>query len=310
MKDFWFRTWGEKWVEEKKNYVKESTYANYRTILINHLIPEFGDLRLNEIDYSLIQKSVIKWASQGRIDGNGGLSSKTIKDIVVVLKMCLRDAEIDERQITKRTGFVYPTVDDMGKRFALTELQFQRYQQAILLNLNTETMGLLLCLYTGMRIGEICALQWRDIDIEERVIYIKRTIQRVYYKNRDNKGATKIIITTPKSKKSVRVIPISDLLFDTIEKKRGASDYYVITGSPKYIEPRLYRKHFMNFIRENSLDYIHFHGLRHTFATRCIAAGADYKTVSELLGHASVNITLNLYVHPHMDQKRKCVNLL
>lgn len=305
-----FGTWVKIWLEEKKNYVKESTYANYRTLIINHLVPEFGNMSLKDIDYNIIQKSILNWATEGRVDGKGGLSIKTIKDMVVVLKMCLRDADIDERQITKHSGITYPVKKCTDKSLALNETQFKKYQEAILKNLNTETMGFLICLFTGLRIGELCALKWSDINMEEKIISINKTIQRIYIKNIDTKGMTHVTISAPKSPKSIRVVPIAENIFDVLYKRRQDNKCYVITGTEKYIEPRLYRKHYLNFITENSLEYIHFHGLRHTFATRCIAAGADYKTVSELLGHASVNMTLNLYVHPHLDEKRKCVNLL
>lgn len=124
-------------------------------------------------------------------------------------------------------------------------------------------------------------------------------------------GHTKVMITTPKSRKSVREIPISEALYEMLSKyKRQNPEHYLVTGSPLYMEPRLYRKHYAGFFEKKKAEYIHFHGLRHTFATRCIEAGADYKVVSELLGHASVNLTLNLYVHPQWEDKKRCVDLV
>lgn len=312
MENVTFSFWVKQWLEAKKNYVKKSTYASYRTIIINHLIPTFGDCLLVSINYQRIQKAVIEWGKNGRLDRKKGLSVKTIKDIVVVLKMCLRDAGLDERQISGKSGILYPYNENIKdqKVFVLSEQSFQSYIQAILKDLVPETLGFMLCLYTGMRIGEICALKWEDIDMEEKLIYVTKTIQRIYIKNQNRKGNSQIVITTPKSRQSVRSIPISDTIFGLLKQCQKNKNIYVVTGLTKYIEPRLYRKHYQKFVVDHSLEYIKFHGLRHTFATRCIEAGADYKIVSELLGHASVNLTLNLYVHPSMEAKRKCVNLL
>lgn len=307
-----FELWAKDWLEEKRHYVKESTYANYRTIMINHLIPEFGLHQIIDINCEMIQKAVIHWSNQGRLDKKGGLSIKSIRDMIVVLKMCLRDAELDEGQITGKTGISYPRKENTsGKEiFALSEQAYSLYINAILQHPVPENIGFILCLYTGMRIGEICALQWGDINMEEKVIHVNKTIQRIYIKNWNKKGVSRVVITTPKSPKSIRIIPISDTIFGLLKRHRQSDHVYVVTGQETFIEPRLYRKHYVKFVNENSLEYIKFHGLRHTFATRCIEAGADYKTVSELLGHASVNLTLNLYVHPHLEEKRKCVNLL
>lgn len=310
MEKLFFEEWVKQWVENKKNFIKESSYANYKTIVVNHLIPVFGKMLLSDITYQVIQEHVLQWVKNGRIDGNGGLSNKTIKDMVMVLKMCLRDAGIDEYQITRKNGVLYPNRNNKDTIFCLSEQSFQAYIDALMRDLNPENIGFIMCLYTGVRIGEICALQWKDIDFNEKVVFVSKTIQRVYIKGWENKGISKVIITKPKSKKSIRTIPISDTVFDLLVKYRKDEEIYIVTGTKKYIEPRLYRKHYKIFVENHSLEYIKFHGLRHTFATRCIKTGADYKTVSELLGHASVNLTLNLYVHPHMEEKRKCVNLL
>ena len=137
-------------------------------------------------------------------------------------------------------------------------------------------------------------------------------MQRIYLKDQlGERGYTKVTVTTPKSRKSVREIPISDALYELLKKYRNQNpEYYLITGSSRHMEPRLYRKHYAHFLEKKKTEYIHFHGLRHTFATRCIEAGADYKVVSELLGHASVNLTLNLYVHPQWEDKKRCVDLV
>ena len=180
----------------------------------------------------------------------------------------------------------------------------------IRMHLDCETLGYAISLCTGMRIGELCALKWEDIDLANRLIYINKTLQRIYLKTEVGKGVTKIVITTPKSEKSVRNVPISNALLELLEQMGKQRGKYVLTGTTSYIEPRVYREHYQKFVEQHGIQPIKFHALRHTFATRCIENGADYKIVSELLGHSSVNLTLNLYVHPNLEDKRRCVELL
>lgn len=140
-------------------------------------------------------------------------------------------------------------------------------------------------------------------------MYVNKTLQRVYIKEK-SKNVSKIIISTPKTTNALREIPINEKLISYLKIVAGNSNEYVITGTTNYMEPRSYRRYFSNFLKKLDIDNINFHGLRHTFATNCISLGIDPKTVSELLGHASVNITLNLYVHPELSKKKKCIDLL
>lgn len=296
------------WVENKKHYVKESTYANYAVIVENHLIPHLGDMALVEIGRDVIQKLILELRMHGRVDGQGGLADKTVKDIIVVLKMCLRDMESNNGSLCERNVFRFPPNDQADKMKILSGDMCARLLQAIERENACEAMGYAVSLLTGIRIGELCALQWKDVDLEQKVIHIYKTIQRIYFK-KDEDEKTKIIIGTPKSRSAIREIPISQRLEDIMGRYVGEGEDYLISGNKKYIEPRLYRKHFHDFLDKNKLPEIRFHDLRHTFATRCIANGGDCKTVSRLLGHADVNITLNRYVHPGMDQKRACVEL-
>ena len=307
-----FSEWAEEWLKKKRKLVKESTYATYQITIINHLIPAFGECEISCISTKLIQEQVLKWADNGKLDGHSGLSQKSIKDMVVILKACLSDYEIYYGKEIKVRTIGYPkTKIGVNRRAVLSDKEYKVFIETIKENLGYESLGYAITLYTGIRIGELCALKWGDIDLNERLIEINKTLQRIYIKNLTGKGKTKITITRPKSLKAVREIPISDQLvrlFDRVKKQR--KDNYVLTGTSKYIEPRLYRNHYKKFLEKYKIEPINFHGLRHTFATRCIESGADCKVVSELLGHSSVNTTLNLYVHPNMEDKRRCVELL
>lgn len=311
MKTVLFEEWAGEWLAHKRNYVKESTYANYLITVVNHLIPTFKGRKMEDITTNVVQDAVLGWSENGRLDGKGGLGHKSIRDMVVILKMCLKDYEARYDAEIKLRTIDYPIQKKTDAQCSLSQNQREHLLRIINKNLESESLGYAVSLYTGIRIGELCALKWEDIDMENRIIKINKTLQRIYLKSTRKKGRTKVIITTPKSMKGIRDIPISEALFVLLEKARcldkGA---YLLTGTRKFIEPRLYGKHYQKFLSIFQFKAIKFHGLRHTFATRCIEAGADYKVVSELLGHSSVNLTLNLYVHPHMDDKRRCVELL
>ncbi|WP_122642481.1 site-specific integrase [Luxibacter massiliensis] len=311
MEQMMFEEWAEEWLDYKKNYVKESTYANYLIAMVNHIVPAFQGMEMNEITTNVIQNAVLAWSKTGCLNKTGGLSLKTIKDMTIIVKMCIKDYEERYDSDLKIRTIEYPAIKKSEGKAVLSKKQQEYMLNVIKRNLEYETLGYAVSLYTGIRIGELCALQWGDIDIDNRLIRINKTLQRIYLKSDSTKGKTKVTITSPKSDKAVRDIPISQTLYSLFKKLTFKNKkVYLLTGDRNYIEPRLYRKHYEKFLREHNIEQIRFHGLRHTFATRCIESGADYKIVSELLGHSSVNLTLNLYVHPHMEDKRRCVELI
>ncbi len=297
-----------KWLEYKKDYVKESTYANYSNIVYNYIIPILGDYYIDSINNTLIQNYILMLYKTGG-KNNLGLSIKTIKDIISVLKsnikLIFNKKEIKPFDLT----FVYPKNNFIKKVYVLTKDEQNKIMKYAINNLNNKNIGILICLFTGIRIGEICALKWGDVDFKNSFININKTIQRIYIKN-NNSNYSKIIISTPKTKNANRIIPLNKNFIKIIKSLKNNNEYYILTGSNKFIEPRVYRSYFNNVLKKLKIKHFNFHSLRHTFATNCISLGVDYKTVSELLGHANVNITLNLYVHPSFSQKEKCINIL
>lgn len=180
--------------------------------------------------------------------------------------------------------------------------------EAVISDLSFKSFGILLSLNTGMRIGELCALLWSDVDCIENIITIHNTLQRVYNKNLQ--PSTKIIIGKPKTIKSIRNIPLSEKVQNAISHLPDINkDGYVLTNTTSFMEPRTYRRFYEKFLKKHNIVYLNFHCLRHSFATRLIQNGADYKCVSELLGHTNINTTLNMYVHPDLKQKRECIEL-
>ena len=169
----------------------------------------------------------------------------------------------------------------------------------------TKDLGILLSLCCGLRIGEICALKWSDIDIENGTLYINKTVQRLKKEKADQKK-TELVISSPKSISSIRIIPLPMFLIEYLSefKKNNVNESYVISGSINIFEPRSYQYYFKAFLQRENIRIFNYHILRHTFATRCIEKGVDIKSLSELLGHSNVNITLDKYVHPSLEQKR------
>ena len=177
-------------------------------------------------------------------------------------------------------------------------------------SLDYKEIGIAICLLTGMRIGEICALKWKNIDLDSKLIYIKQNLQRVYI----GKSKTKIIIDTPKTKNSIRAIPISDKLLNILqqiyENNNFSEDEFFLTGNKKYIEPRYYQKFFKECLKECKIKNYNFHVLRHSFATNCVKIGMDVKSISEILGHSDVKVTLNRYIHSSIDTQKEYLNKL
>lgn len=304
-----YKDWIYIWLLEKKDYIKESTYANYSNNIFNHIIPKLGNYYLNELNHKVIQDFLLELSKNGRKDNTGGLAEKTIKDITIIIKGSIKKGINEDKIKHIELTFNYPKDNKENKLYVLTKREQNKITNYVLENINSRNIGLLISLYSGIRIGELCALRWEDVDFKKNCLTINKTIQRVYIKDK-NKNISKVIITTPKTKNANREIPINKDFLEILKKVKSDKKHYILTGNEKYIEPRTYRKHFNKVLDELKIKHFNFHSLRHTFATNCISLGVDYKTVSELLGHANVNITLNLYVHPRYSQKKKCIDLV
>ncbi len=304
-----YKDWIYTWLLEKKDYIKESTYANYSNNIFNHIIPKLGNYYLNELNHKVIQDFLLELSKNGRKDNTGGLAEKTIKDITIIIKGSIKKGINEDKIKHIELTFNYPKDNKENKLYVLTKREQNKITNYVLENINSRNIGLLISLYSGIRIGELCALRWEDVDFKKNCLTINKTIQRVYIKDK-NKNISKVIITTPKTKNANREIPINKDFLEILKKVKSDKEHYILTGNEKYIEPRTYRKYFNKVLDELKIKHFNFHSLRHTFATNCISLGVDYKTVSELLGHANVNITLNLYVHPRYSQKKKCIDLV
>lgn len=287
------------WKEDKKQYVKRSTFSAYTLLIENHILPSFGNKTL--IEEQNVQSFVFQELDKG-------LSHKTIKDILIVLKMILRFGVKNKLIEYRQIDIKFPTERDKHSIDILSRSHHRQIMEYIKSHFTFKNLGIYICLSAGMRIGEICALTWEDLDIENGIIHVQKTIQRIYIIE-DNRKHTEIILDTPKTKNSIREIPMTrDLLKMIRPLKKVVNDrFYVLTNEATPTEPRTYRNYYKQFMQTLGLPAMKFHGLRHSFATRCIESKCDYKTVSVLLGHSNISTTLNLYVHPNLEQKKRCM---
>lgn len=289
----------ELWKLDKKQYVKKSSFSAYTLLIENHLLPTFGEQY--EIEEADVQKFVLQKLE-------AGLSHKTIKDILIVLKMVLKFGAKNKWLSYTPFDIQFPTERDKQNLEVLSRADQKKIMNYIQEHFTFKNLGVYICLSAGIRIGEVCALTWEDIDTDNGVISINRTIQRIYVIE-NGVRKTELILDTPKTKNSIREIPISKDLLRILKpfKKIVNSTFFVLTNDAKPTEPRTYRSYYKKLMSELNMPELKFHGLRHSFATRCIESNCDYKTVSVLLGHSNISTTLNLYVHPNMEQKKKAI---
>jgi integrase len=299
------------WLENSRNRWKASSYVKYYNHIQNHIKPALGDCPLSNISSDKLNDFAVKMLKTGKRNANGGLSIKTVRDIMVVIKSALKYASNEDLQIDVNFRLNLPR-ERIKEIRVLSRNEQVRLEQYLRTNIDLCKLGILLCLYTGLRIGELCALKWADISLGEKTLAVARTMQRMQLLETDSATKTKVVETSPKSDSSARVIPIPDCLLEKLDLFRAKHPAaYFLTGAPnQYIEPRTYQNKFKIYMKEAEIKDVNFHALRHTFATRCIEVGFDVKSLSEILGHANVNITLNRYVHPSMDLKRTNMNKL
>lgn len=293
------------WLESQRLNIKESTYARYHQIIHTHLIPDIGSLKIERLTTKLIENYLAQLIESGRIDGTGGLSSKTTGDILAIIKASLEYAEYNNYPLQCKLDKV--CIKQHKEEMRVLSLEEQQKLTLVLLNdTNLIKFGVLLSLYTGIRIGELCALKWGNLSIADGILSVRETMQRIKDTSNHGVSKTKIVITEPKSKCSVRDIPLPEFIISIAKGFQRNSSSYILTGEKnRYIEPRTMQNRFKSLLREGQISDANYHALRHTFATRCIEVGFDLKTLSEILGHSNVNITLNRYVHSSLDLKKE-----
>ncbi len=292
------------WANTKRLQIKESSYARYTQLINNNLIPYLGSIDLSDISPSIIESYINDLLCTGRKDGSGGLSSKTVADIIAIIRASLEFAS--NRGYRLNCSLPKKIIRVNREPISVLSLFEQKRLTAHLLSGTDYTkFGILLSLYTGIRIGEICALKWKSVIISDGILCVRETMQRIRNNDQSTGHKTKIVVTKPKSIKSVRDIPLPSFTCNIAKQFQRDPECYVLSGEKEaYIEPRVLQNRFKKTLLDSGINYTNFHTLRHTFATRCIEAGFEIKTLSEILGHSSVTITLDLYVHSSPDLKK------
>lgn len=286
----------EEWLEEVAQNRKYSTYIKYKKLYICHIQALFSSDKLSRMSNSHIQAQIATLE----------VSDSTRQNVLGAIKQTMQYVE-------KQYDYPIPAITrcSLQKRLPAIEIMNRAEQtrliQFLYSDMDISKAGIYLCLFTGLRLGEICSLKWADIDQERGLLHVNRTVQRIESKEGPTKTA--LLETPPKSIFSKREIPISDTLQSLLTRFRQDGQEYVLKSS-KPMEPRTYQNHFKKYLEKINAPNYNFHILRHTFATNCIDSGMDIKSLSEILGHSNVQITLNRYVHPSMDTKRKYINAL
>ena len=292
----------EEWLAVCSQRVKISTLANYKMKIKKHIIPRFGDIMCCEIT----SKSLYIFM-QDKL--NVGLSPRYVTDIMVLLKSMFKYA-CREYGIADPFGNVVMPKCSKAKVRLLTGTEQKKLRNYLKKQNAPISLGVTLALAMGLRVGEVCGLVWDDIDFEKRILTVKRTVQRIPL-NIDNKNRkTAVIVSSPKSENSAREIPIPAEVFIMLKRFRSAPEHFILSNSTVPVEPRKMQYRFSKMLKTLDLPMVRFHSLRHCFASKAIEQGFDIKTLSEILGHSRIELTMNLYVHSDMERKRKCMELM
>lgn len=299
------------WCQYKRRQVKVSSLSTYQILYIKIIAPRFGNTKVEYMDKKMVTSFIYDLLDSGR-------SKHYCSDILILIKMLIRFASDELDVVVPDTTWkiLWPT-NNKAATLKLERYSAEEYRKIvsyIMDNPSPRNLGILLTICSGMRIGEVCALQWQDVDVANKVIHVRKTIERIYLPDNIGTGKKKTMIQigTPKTSSSDRYIPILKDILPIVKKFSSVCNpnYYVCSCSDEFIEPRTFRLYYRRFILDKvKLDHcIKFHGLRHTFASTLIENKVDVKTVSVILGHSDISTTLDVYVHPSDDAKRGAVN--
>lgn len=292
------------WLEHNRIRCKGSTCNKYQYMIETHIIPQLGNVKMSVINATMINAFLTEKLTCGRLDHCGGLSPAYVRSIMLIINGAIKFAVSEELCAPMKTQIFRPAEPKQELPILSKDAQ-KRLESRLLAEPDPTSIGILLSLYTGIRIGEVCALTWNDVDLGNHIIHIRHTISRIKNPNDSEIGKSILIVDTPKTKASTRDIPISSVLYPVLSESAAKTpNHYVVSDSVEFLSPRTYEYRYHRMLHECGIESINYHALRHTFATRCIEAGVDVKSLSEILGHANVGITLGTYVHSSMDLKR------
>ena len=294
-----------KWLEINKYKLKNSSWSKYNSIIKNWIVPFFGNYYIEE----LTTESLAEFTDMLLTQKN--LAVKTVRDILLLLHSILAYGyEKNKRQIFP-IRIIYPKEESKNLRVLSQEEQLQ-LMKCLEQNIDAYKLCIIIALTAGLRVGELCGLRWENISFENQTLCVKSTVQRIKNSSQvEGERKTKVIISTPKSRSSIRTIPLTSGVVELCKQFKCEDEkVFILTGTHSFAEPRILQRKLSKYYKQCNITNAHFHTLRHTFATRCIEVGFDIKTLSEILGHSSISITMNRYVHPDLDFKRKNIKKL
>ena len=284
------------WLQQIEEKVRESTYSKYRRLCSSYICPFLGKITLDNLTEEKMDKFTEYLLKNGGASENT-LSPKTVLDILTVTKQILKSRKID-------VNIKLPKQKKPSIR-VLTRNDQLKLEEHLVGSEDPIRLGILFDLYTGLRLGELCALKWSDIDFQNASVHVRCSVSRIQDPNPAAKKRTKLILERPKTESSERDIPLPRFLLNYLLQHRGRDAAYLLTGTEKLIEPRCFSLKNKRILKSCNLEKYNFHALRHTFATRCVENGFDIKALSEILGHSDIKTTLSRYVHPSMEMKRR-----
>ena len=287
------------WLNAVVNRVKESTLANYKNKFEKHILPEFGDIQCADLTAGRINAFINKKLADG-------LSASYVRDIFTVFKTMLKYAQEEYGFRLSLKNVVLPKVERKQVE-KISDAEQKKLVSYLKANMSLTAFGILLSLFMGLRIGELCGLKWDDVDFQHKVLRIRRTVQRITSANGNRK--TKIVISAPKSATSFREIAIPDMLMKYFEMFRDEADHFILSGADKPVEPRTMQYRYKKILQSAEVENHNYHKLRHTFATNSAEKGFNVKALSAVLGHSSVTLTLNRYIHPDRTYERRLMNM-
>ncbi len=295
------------WLEDRKPFWKPGTYATYKQLAEKHILPEIGRYQVKHFGSDALEDYIIKKRKENK---NQPLSEAYLHNIcsVILQSLCYVKKKYNYDLVIPKL----PNIKAASSKVHIpAERDLEKLEKYLLTNTADDTcLGILLAFYTGIRIGELCALTWSAIDLENGILHIKRNLQRVRLFDGE-KIYTQVLVQTPKTASSIRMIPIPRTLLEILSEHRKGEDDFVIGGvRNRWAEPRTVQYRFERILQNCVIPHFNFHLLRHAFATKCISQGFDVKSLSELLGHSNIQITLNLYVHSSFQQKQQLMSLL
>ncbi len=295
----------EAWQASNRVRLKDASISRYQNLIDSHILPELGTKRMGQLSATVINRFLATKLEKGRLDGKGGLSASYVRSITLIIESAINYGVAEHLCSPLHSVITKPSLPKTELSILGKERQSQ-LEQYLLKEINEEKFLIYLTLYTGLRIGEACALRWEDINLDSKLIYVRQTVSRVWC-SQDGKKYSKLVVGYPKTKASLRCIPICSKLYAILstfpyKRKRG----YILSNinNDSFISPRTFEYRYKKILKAAQLDLVNYHALRHTFATRCIEQGVDIKSLSEILGHANVSITLNTYVHSSIELKR------